>query len=91
MRGLGNPAGAPGLILTPGLWAGFIRKSRCRNVGSLKAGFVTETSAAGSCRAFSVQCPILREVGALYSADRVSVFVDSSFTHLACRFRTMRR
>jgi hypothetical protein len=28
-------------------------------IGSLKAGFVTERSAAGSCRAFRVQYPIL--------------------------------
>jgi len=28
-------------------------------IGSLKAGFVTERSELGSCRAFRVQCPIL--------------------------------
>ena len=36
-------------------------------IGSLKAGFVTERSELGSCRAFSVQYHVLKEVGALYS------------------------
>jgi len=34
--------------------------SLCKSfIGSLKAGFVTERSELGSCRAFSVQYPIL--------------------------------
>ena len=33
-------------------------------IGSLKAGFVTERSELGSCRAFSVQYPIFNEVEA---------------------------
>ena len=36
-------------------------------IGSLKAGFVTERSELGSCRAFRFQYPVLKEVGALYS------------------------
>ena len=36
-------------------------------IGSLKAGFVTERSELGSCRAFRVQYPVLKEVEALYS------------------------
>ena len=35
--------------------------------GSLKAGFVTERSELGSCRAFRVQYHVLKEVEALYS------------------------
>ena len=37
-------------------------------IGSLKAGFVTERSELGSCRAFRVQYHVLKEVDALYSA-----------------------
>jgi hypothetical protein len=33
-----------------------------RFIGSLEAGFVTERSELGSCRAFRVQYPILNEV-----------------------------
>ncbi len=36
-------------------------------IGSLKAGFVTERSELGSCRAFRVQYHVLKEVDALYS------------------------
>jgi len=35
-------------------------------IGSLKAGFVTERSELGSCRAFSVQYPILNEFEEIY-------------------------
>jgi len=37
-------------------------------IGSLKAGFVTERSELGSCRAFRFQYHVLKEVEALYSA-----------------------
>ena len=36
-------------------------------IGSLKAGFVTERSELGSCRAFRFQDHVLKEVEALYS------------------------
>jgi len=39
-------------------------RRRRGSIGSLKAGFVTERSELGSCRAFSVQYPILNEVDA---------------------------
>jgi len=35
-------------------------------IGSLKAGFVTERSEPGSCRAFSVQYPILALVASVW-------------------------
>jgi hypothetical protein len=42
---------------------GHIASGNISFIGSLKAGFVTERSELGSCRAFRVQYPILKRLG----------------------------